>query len=87
MEPTCKDLAVGFSELDKQKYELHIKTTTKAIEIAKQRGREDIAEKNEKKMKNNRKDHTDWVISTQNKCISISRKPESFTSHVFHDSI
>jgi hypothetical protein len=58
LEPTCKDLAVGFSELDKQ---------------AKQRGREDIAEKNEKKMKNNRKDHTDWVISTQNKCISISR--------------
>ncbi|PHG05149.1 tyrosine-type recombinase/integrase [Bacillus toyonensis] len=43
----CKDLAVGFSELDKQKYELHIKTTRKAIEIAKQRGREDIAEKNE----------------------------------------
>ena len=38
----CKDLAVGFSELDTQKYELQIKTTTKAIEIAKQRGREDI---------------------------------------------
>lgn len=47
----CKDLAVGFSELDKQKYELHIKTTTKAIEIAKQRGREDIAEKNEENLK------------------------------------
>jgi len=46
----CKDLAVGFSELDKQKYELHIKTTTKAIEIAKQRGREDIAEKNKKNL-------------------------------------
>ncbi|MBB6448022.1 tyrosine-type recombinase/integrase [Bacillus benzoevorans] len=46
----CKDLAVGFSELDKQKYELHVKTTTKAIEIAKQRGREDIAEKNEKNL-------------------------------------
>lgn len=46
----CKDLAVGFSELDKQKYELHIKTTTKAIEIAKQRGREDIAVKNEKNL-------------------------------------
>ncbi|MGE7132448.1 tyrosine-type recombinase/integrase [Lysinibacillus xylanilyticus] len=45
-----KDLAVGFSELDKQKYELHIKTTTKAIEIAKRRGREDIAEKNEKNL-------------------------------------
>uniref|UniRef100_UPI00402A92D3 tyrosine-type recombinase/integrase n=1 Tax=Bacillus sp. DX2.2 TaxID=3073452 RepID=UPI00402A92D3 len=47
----CKDLAVGFSELDKQKYELHIKTTTKAIEIAKQRGREDIAEKNQTNLK------------------------------------
>ncbi|WP_017152380.1 tyrosine-type recombinase/integrase [Bacillus bingmayongensis] len=46
----CKDLAVGFSELDKEKYELHIKTTIKAIEIAKQRGREDIAEKNEKNL-------------------------------------
>lgn len=46
----CRDLAVGFSELDKQKYELHIKTTTKAIEIAKQRGREDIAKKNEKNL-------------------------------------
>ncbi|RFB46154.1 tyrosine-type recombinase/integrase [Bacillus sp. dmp10] len=46
----CKDLAVGFSELDKQKYELHIKTTTKAIDIAKQRGREDIAQKNEKNL-------------------------------------
>ncbi|AJH20585.1 MULTISPECIES: tyrosine-type recombinase/integrase [Bacillus cereus group] len=46
----CKDLAVGFSELDKQKYELHIKTTTKAIEIAKQRGREDIAERNQKNL-------------------------------------
>ncbi|MFC0477316.1 tyrosine-type recombinase/integrase [Robertmurraya beringensis] len=46
----CKDLAFGFSELDKQKHELHIKTTTKAIEIAKLRGREDIAEKNEKNL-------------------------------------
>jgi integrase len=46
----CKDLAVGFSELDKQKYELHIKSTTKAIELAKQRGREDIVEKNEKNL-------------------------------------
>ncbi|MFO1441682.1 tyrosine-type recombinase/integrase [Bacillus sp. Bva_UNVM-123] len=46
----CKDLAVGFSELDKEKYELHIKTTIKAIEIAKQRGRKDIAEKNERNL-------------------------------------
>lgn len=41
---------MGFSELDKPKYELHIKTTTKAIEIAKQRGREDIAERNQKNL-------------------------------------
>jgi integrase len=46
----CKDLAVGFSELDKQKYELHIKTTTKAVEVAKQQGREEIAEKNQKNL-------------------------------------
>lgn len=47
----CKDLAVGFSEYDMQKYELHINTTTKAIKIAKQRGREDIAEKNQKNLR------------------------------------
>lgn len=41
----CKDLAIGFSELDVQKYELHIKTTARAIEIAKQYGRKDMAEK------------------------------------------
>lgn len=46
----CRDLAVGFSELDHQKYELHVKTATKAIEIAKQRGREDIVEKNEQNL-------------------------------------
>lgn len=46
----CKDLAIGFSELDVQKYELHIKTTSKTIEAAKQHGREDMAEKNEKNL-------------------------------------
>ncbi len=46
----CKDLAVGFSEHDQEKYELLIKTTTKSIEVAKQRGREDIAGKNEKNL-------------------------------------
>jgi len=46
----CKDLAIGFSELDAQKYELHIKTTAKAIEAAKQYGREDMAEKHEKNL-------------------------------------
>lgn len=38
----CKDLAIGFSELDVQKYELLIKTTSKATEIAKQYGRDDL---------------------------------------------
>ncbi|MEK5071792.1 tyrosine-type recombinase/integrase [Sporosarcina sp. FSL K6-1508] len=42
----CKDLGIGFSELDLQKYELLIKTTTKTIETLEQRGRNDIAEKN-----------------------------------------
>ena len=31
----CKDLAIGFSELDVQKYELHIKTTAKAYRSSK----------------------------------------------------
>ncbi|MCC2389818.1 tyrosine-type recombinase/integrase [Bacillus pacificus] len=47
----CKDLAIGFSELDVQKYELHIKTTAKAIEVAKQYGREDMAEKHGRNLK------------------------------------
>jgi hypothetical protein len=46
----CKDLAIGFSDLDLQKYELLIKTTTKTIETLKQRGRKDIAEKNKKNL-------------------------------------
>jgi len=46
----CKDLAIGFSELDIQKYELLIKTTTKTIEALEQRGRNDIAEKNKKNL-------------------------------------
>jgi len=46
----CKDLAIGFSELDVEKYELHIKTTSKAIEVSKQHGREDMAEKHEKNL-------------------------------------
>ncbi|MCU5582982.1 tyrosine-type recombinase/integrase [Bacillus toyonensis] len=44
----CKDLAIGFSELDVEKYEMHVKTTTRAIEVAKQHGREDMAEKHER---------------------------------------
>ncbi|QNU30671.1 tyrosine-type recombinase/integrase [Geobacillus sp. 47C-IIb] len=46
----CKDLAIGFSDLDIQKYELLIKTTTKTIEALEQRGRNDIAEKNKRNL-------------------------------------
>lgn len=42
----CKDLAIGFSELDLPKYELLIKTTTKTIETLEKHGRDDIVEKN-----------------------------------------
>lgn len=43
----CKDLAIGFSELDVEKYVMHVKTTTRAMEVAKQHGRDDMAEKHE----------------------------------------
>ncbi len=46
----CKDLAIGFSELDTQKYELLVKTTSRMIDILEQRGRDDIAEKNKKNL-------------------------------------
>ncbi|EOQ17052.1 tyrosine-type recombinase/integrase [Bacillus cereus] len=46
----CKDLAIGFSEYDVQKYELHVKTTTKSIDIAKQYGRDDVVKKQEKNL-------------------------------------
>ncbi|UOQ91848.1 tyrosine-type recombinase/integrase [Halobacillus shinanisalinarum] len=46
----CKDLAIGFSELDVEKYEMHVKTTSRAIEVSKQRGREDMAEKHERNL-------------------------------------
>ncbi|MBP1931845.1 integrase [Ammoniphilus resinae] len=46
----CKDLAIGFSELDTQKYELLVRTTTRTIESLEQRGRVDIAEKNKKNL-------------------------------------
>ncbi len=45
---SCKDLASGFSDLDKQKYELLIKTTRKTIDVLEKRGRLDIADKNKK---------------------------------------
>jgi integrase len=47
----CKDLAVGFSDLDVQKYELHMKTTTKMIQVLEERGRYDTAEKNRTNLK------------------------------------
>lgn len=47
----CKDLAVGFSELDVQKYELHMKTTAKMIKVLEERGRYDTAEKNRTNLK------------------------------------
>ncbi|CAM4334128.1 hypothetical protein BAQ46_22950 [Bacillus paranthracis] len=47
---TCKDLAMGFSEYDVQKYVLHVKTTSKSIEIAKQHGRDDMLEKQERNL-------------------------------------
>lgn len=46
----CKDLAIGFSEYDIQKYMLHVKTTSKSIEVAKQHGRDDVVEKQEKNL-------------------------------------
>ena len=46
----CKDLAIGFSELDVEKYEMHIKTTKRAKEVAEHHGREDMAEKHERNL-------------------------------------
>jgi integrase len=40
----CKDLAIGFSEYDLDKYELHVRTTSKSIEVAKQHSRYDMVE-------------------------------------------
>ncbi len=46
----CKDLAVGLSEMDIAKYEIHIQSTSKMVEVAKQYGREEIAQKNQKNL-------------------------------------
>ncbi|MBT2655373.1 tyrosine-type recombinase/integrase [Bacillus sp. ISL-18] len=46
----CKDLAIGFSELDVEKYEMHVKTTSRSAEVAKQHGRDDMAEKHERNL-------------------------------------
>lgn len=42
----CKDLAVGLSDMDLPKYEIHIQSTSKMIEVAKHYGRDEIAAKN-----------------------------------------
>lgn len=47
----CKDLAIGFSDLDIGKYEDHMKRTTRNIEVAKQYGREDIMDKSYNNLK------------------------------------
>ena len=46
----CFDLAVGMTSFDVKKYELHIESTTKMIEAAKEYGREDMIEANEKNL-------------------------------------
>lgn len=47
----CKDLAVGFSDLDVQKYELHMKTTTKMIQALEDHGRHETAMTNRTNLK------------------------------------
>lgn len=47
-ESPCKDMAVGLSEKDVAKYEIHIQSTSKMVEVAKRYGREEIAQKNQK---------------------------------------
>ncbi|MGK0533316.1 tyrosine-type recombinase/integrase [Bacillus sp. 'calajunan'] len=46
----CFDLAIGMTSFDVKKYELHIESTTKIIEAAKEYGREDMIEANEKNL-------------------------------------
>ena len=41
----CKDLAIGFSNLDVEKYELLVKSTINSIEVAKNFNRDDMVEK------------------------------------------
>ncbi|WOA55333.1 tyrosine-type recombinase/integrase [Bacillus mycoides] len=46
----CFDLAVGMTSFDVKKYELHIESTTKMIEAAKEYDRQDMIEANEKNL-------------------------------------
>lgn len=43
----CKDLAIGFSECDEEKYQVHIKSIKRNIDILKQNNRDDIVEKSQ----------------------------------------
>ncbi|MGD6891613.1 tyrosine-type recombinase/integrase [Bacillus mobilis] len=47
----CFDLSVGMTSFDVKKYELHIESTTKIIEVSKEYGRQDMVEANEKNLK------------------------------------
>ncbi|MDT2643395.1 tyrosine-type recombinase/integrase [Enterococcus dongliensis] len=47
----CNDLAIGLSDLDSEKYQLHIKTMTRTIELLKKNGRIDLVKKNEHLLK------------------------------------
>jgi hypothetical protein len=44
----CKDLALGLSEMDIAKYDIHIESTKRMISVAKEYGRDEIAQKNKK---------------------------------------
>lgn len=46
----CKDLAIGFSDLDVEKYMMHVRTTERAIEVSKQYGREDMVDKQQRNL-------------------------------------
>jgi len=46
----CFDLAVGMTSFDVKKYGLHIESTTKMIEAAKEYERQDMIEANEKNL-------------------------------------
>ncbi|MEK4942494.1 hypothetical protein MKY33_08890 [Bacillus sp. FSL R7-0177] len=45
-----QELGYWILELDIEKYELHIKTTARAVEVAKQHNREDMIEKHERNL-------------------------------------
>lgn len=44
----CKDLAIGLSNLDKEKYQMHIKTINKTIDVLKLNNRLDMVQSNQR---------------------------------------